>query len=189
MCGGTHRPGQPRRAAGGLSPRVRGNPGRTWEYRRTIWSIPACAGEPSRLLFSIARGTVYPRVCGGTAPSWPGAPSMPGLSPRVRGNRPVSLQFRVVVGSIPACAGEPGTVGGGASVKRVYPRVCGGTMPLAEKSTRTGGLSPRVRGNQPYRLPVLGSRRSIPACAGEPTCGYKKARTMRVYPRVCGGTR
>ena len=48
----------------------------------------------------------------------------------------------------------------------VYPRVCGGTP--------QSGTS---------------SRRSIPACAGEPVVGHGNPRMDEVYPRVCGGTR
>ena len=32
-------------------------------------------------------------------------------------------------------------------------------------------------------------RRSIPACAGEPITPSWAKRAMKVYPRVCGGTR
>ena len=50
------------------------------------------------------------------------------------------------------------------------------------------GLSPRVRGNP--LLPALANqcRRSIPACAGEPSPSRQGLRFLRVYPRVCGGT-
>ena len=50
------------------------------------------------------------------------------------------------------------------------------------------GLSPRVRGNRQTR-PILGpQRRSIPACAGEPTSPPQRPCRPAVYPRVCGGT-
>ena len=50
----------------GLSPRVRGNPGRHPFYRKGDRSIPACAGEPKRGRWFIWADEVYPRVCGGT---------------------------------------------------------------------------------------------------------------------------
>ena len=71
----------------------------------------------------------------------------------------------------------------------VYRRVCGGTINFERPDGSFYGLSPRVRGNQALiqgpddslsprvrgnRAPkVLDSvaYRSIPACAGEPTCG------------------
>ena len=38
----------------------------------------------------------------------------------------VDILNEVIVGSIPACAGEPHTVPVGLPVSLVYPRVCGG---------------------------------------------------------------
>ena len=57
---------------------------------------------------TVGRGKrVYPRVCGGTSKYlWTG-PTTPSLSPRVRGNRVVADPQNKVIGSIPACAGEP----------------------------------------------------------------------------------
>ena len=52
-----------------------------------------------------------------------------------------------------------------------------------------GGLSPRVRGNHCRNLLQRQAQRSIPACAGEPWTLPALCRRLRVYPRVCGGTR
>ena len=232
----------------GLSPRVRGNHSLNARLEERERSIPACAGEPTRRTTWTRPYGVYPRVCGGTflfgvirprrlgsIPACAGEPRLSGalpagvsgLSPRVRGNLPLttscapanglsprvrgnhllqSLDARQ--GSIPACAGEPH----GVSVNRrgeVYPRVCGGTTYSRHCSSLTDGLSPRVRGNPAMELHdaplgglsprVRGNRRvlrltrslgSIPACAGEPTgTSLRVAVVVRVYPRVCGGTR
>ena len=71
---------------------------------------------------------------------------------------------------------------------RVYPRVCGGTLPDATVPDSEPGLSPRVRGNQGPGNAKLDAIGSIPACAGEPHHRPQlRARTW-VYPRVCGGT-
>ena len=111
-----------------------------------------------------------------------------GLSPRVRGNRVLVDSERVLVGSIPACAGEPSWSPSLSIRIRVYPRVCGGTGSPACVSLCILGLSPRVRGN---RAAYDGSDRyrgSIPACAGEPSPDTPSCVLSRVYPRVCGGT-
>ena len=50
------------------------------------------------------------------------------------------------------------------------------------------GLSPRVRGNLAGRVRSAMAARSIPACAGEPRMQFRRNRTVKVYPRVCGGT-
>ena len=72
---------------------------------------------------------------------------------------------------------------------KVYPRVCGGTGDSPRGVHDKRGLSPRVRGN-PNRRPTLSeTRRSIPACAGEPPDRRSSAGRAQVYPRVCGGTK
>ena len=73
-----------------------------------------------------------------------------------------------LVGSIPACAGEPGHSVGLAARVRVYPRVCGGTDTDDNPRIPCHGLSP--------------------ACAGEPSVPEQRLPVASVYPRVCGGT-
>ena len=51
---------------GGLSPRMRGNPGLGRDGRDGIRSIPAYAGEPHDVIAVKYAHRVYPRVCGGT---------------------------------------------------------------------------------------------------------------------------
>ena len=92
----------------------------------------------------------------------------PGLSPRVRGNPNTEYRISIVVGSIPACAGEPGVKGQELVGIRVYPRVCGGTAGGVFAAAPAGGLSPRVRGNRLALMPGHDDVGSIPACAGEP---------------------
>ena len=111
---------------------------------------------------------VYPRVCGGTALPITVTSLAKGLSPRVRGNLLHSQVSPGRLGSIPACAGEPGSLPSTRILIRVYPRVCGGTVCLEICVGDSAGLSPRVRGE--------------PTAAGSPDW------IRRVYPRVCGGT-
>ena len=92
-----------------------------------VGSIPAYAGEPDTGHASrLARG-VYPRVCGGTAWERNGTVAVAGLSPRMRGNLYAQQSGAVLVGSIPAYAGEPSKRVRSLNLWRVYPRVCGGT--------------------------------------------------------------
>ena len=115
------------RPAPGLSPRVRGKLDFQHDAYPALGSIPACAGEAHLRFFNGLKTAVYPRVCGGSDASRLACLLRAGLSPRVRGKpgrkRPVSL----VVGSIPACAGEAWSTGGNGGTGRVYPRVCGGS--------------------------------------------------------------
>ena len=132
--------------------------------------------------------TVYPRVCGGTTLGQAGLVVEPGLSPRVRGNHFQAGTSRVTLGSIPACAGEPGLPSIICGSPRVYPRVCGGTNMCGDSHWRCEGLSPRVRGNRPPLPGCSAPARSIPACAGEPQRAASSVCGHAVYPRVCGGT-
>ena len=56
---------------------------------------------------------------------------MTGLSPRVRGNLVTPSSAVTMMGSIPACVGEPRGVSVVGDIQGVYPRVCGGTVSAA----------------------------------------------------------
>ena len=151
-------------------------------------SIPACAGEPGRMLAALCQLAVYPRVCGGTVCRAVRTSGVRGLSPRVRGNRLLIAICPMSPGSIPACAGEPSVAVAIVIALRVYPRVCGGTRYYHRRNLNCQGLSPRVRGNPDMPDRVTPGLRSIPACAGEPHKRAPDSSAFRVYPRVCGGT-
>ena len=151
-------------------------------------SIPACAGEPERGSHAYLVDRVYPRVCGGTSDGARNACLAGGLSPRVRGNQAKEDAGEVDMRSIPACAGEPYCSKDYARSCRVYPRVCGGTSNRSGGEGAVNGLSPRVRGNRSMGVFPLPTRRSIPACAGEPHIRRLTMPLAEVYPRVCGGT-
>ena len=169
VCGGTACRTRARALSRGLSPRVRGNPGRGGRRGGAGGSIPACAGEPILRLRQPGMPSVYPRVCGGTGTTTYKKGEDDGLSPRVRGNPQAAAMAKDSRGSIPACAGEPWA--GTRRTKRwpVYPRVCGGTRNEALDCLVLAGLSPRVRGNRTAGGCSHAAAGSIPACAGEPT--------------------
>ena len=173
----------------GLSPRVRGNLTEWPTCALAEGSIPAGAGEPDvgRLQEHPAR--VYPRGCGGTHRPPCDRAGDQGLSPRVRGNRSEHGGPKRSRGSIPAGAGEPAAPPRTSSTRRVYPRGCGGTGDYTIAEAKTGGLSPRVRGNPKRRARRRRRLGSIPAGAGEPPTSSATQSTRRVYPRGCGGTR
>ena len=189
VCGGTPTTTPASSGGGGLSPRVRGNPPRPSHRWQGVRSIPACAGEPICPTGSGRNARVYPRVCGGTVVIIGSILPEIGLSPRVRGNRVADASVADRQRSIPACAGEPVTRKMTNVNIRVYPRVCGGTAVARRPAASIAGLSPRVRGNRQRSRHHLLGQRSIPACAGEPTPGRRMKTAIRVYPRVCGGTR
>ncbi len=106
----------------------------------------------------------------------------------MRGNQRRRPRWHAHTGSIPACAGEPSGGVVSDAQHRVYPRVCGGTLPAQPAPPLSVGLSPRVRGNRGGLSEVVGKVRSIPACAGEPGLSGFALHYVAVYPRVCGGT-
>ena len=91
----------------GLSPRARGNHRSRRQQDVALGSIPACAGEPAAPAPAVRRLAVYPRVRGGTRERVQMSLEQRGLSPRARGNLMRSCLRREMLGSIPACAGEP----------------------------------------------------------------------------------
>ena len=149
VCGGTF--GSPRGHiyARGLSPRVRGNRCKLRHRPTLSGTIPACAGEPCGEGRRSSVRWDYPRVCGGTTHLKELRPPLPGLSPRVRGNRPSRSRGLSVLGTIPACAGEPLQAKQRLTLWWDYPRVCGGTLRTTNWLISSAGLSPRVRGTPP----------------------------------------
>ena len=128
-------------------------------------------------------------MCGGTPPGFGHLRRGRGLSPRVRGNHIATPITDTEERSIPACAGEPSFPAEYNCKEWVYPRVCGGTGPRSRAATSFASLSPRVRGNLVREGGTRAGLRSIPACAGEPSPPCATQGILRVYPRVCGGTR
>ena len=148
VCGGTSTAADSDSVSIGLSPRVRGNRTTPPKRNANLRSIPACAGEPLESPPQCCGSQVYPRVCGGTPSTLGAAGSIGGLSPRVRGNRPLWPPRCRRGGSIPACAGEPWQLFAARVSVWVYPRVCGGTRTRQNGPGGKSGLSPRVRGNR-----------------------------------------
>ena len=94
-------------SAWGLSPRMRGNRNVSKVLTCAAGPIPAHAGQPVRWRPLVRRRRAYPRACGATRTRpWISA-SLPGLSPRMRGNRAPELGLDAADGPIPAHAGQP----------------------------------------------------------------------------------
>ena len=172
----------------GLSPRGRGNRANgTWSPGQ-LRSIPAWAGQPHSPFNSSADRKVYPRVGGATARPKSGIPQRVGLSPRGRGNLGLLASSGGSFRSIPAWAGQPGSVGSFGFKLRVYPRVGGATAMTFLPEPMWLGLSPRGRGNRPTTPRNINATRSIPAWAGQPPPTDLNPRVYSVYPRVGGAT-
>ena len=167
---------------------MRGNPARAAAPPRSHRSIPARAGEPRRPPSRTARPPVYPRACGGTDRAQGSPWQRNGLSPRVRGNRQAYRHRNTRIRSIPVRAGEPLRCRSRPVRRGVYPRACGGTLPVRVEGRGVVGLSPRVRGNRLNMRVGWPMPGSIPARAGEPERAALPLVGKGVYPRACGGT-
>ena len=165
---------------------MRGSPYLAGDVVSVNGSIPACAGKPQRNRRPATCPWVHPRVCGEASISWKSGAYSRGPSPRVRGSRLVHESLHRRVGSIPACAGKPGTGGEGKQLLRVHPRVCGEASFDGLMVMMLRGPSPRVRGSLQGYQPRHRKLGSIPACAGKPTSSTASAGLIGVHPRVCG---
>ena len=210
VCGGTLLPPVCRMLRVGSIPACAGEPLRPNPAQPPHGSIPACAGEPTGWH---TRG-LSPRVRANHARFGMEGLS-PRVRGNLGDNAFVGACTGEILGrgSIPACAGEPLPPRNEIIAWRVYPRVCGGTrllpIPGVELSFRRWrgvyprvcggtwrfrpdyprvcvpidvGLSPRVRGNQDNRP---GERSG---CSLIPRLRDAGNASVRVYPRVCGGT-
>ena len=110
-----------------------------------------------------------------------------GLSPPTRGSRRSRPSPQVVLGSIPAHAGEPPTEPNTEQSTAVYPRPRGGAFQPIKTSERIWGLSPPTRGSLSPDPVIHRDPGSIPAHAGEPWPSLDVQASDRVYPRPRGG--
>ena len=176
-------------SANGLSPRVRGIHGKGTADQSYGGSIPACTGNPVELRRRRRFREVYPRVYGESDEAEQHFQSVGGLSPRVRGILVRPLSTRRGPGSIPACTGNPADAVNPTHEYKVYPRVYGESPAGRHQRLQSSGLSPRVRGIQQNRRTRHRSRRSIPACTGNPCGTLGRLWHRKVYPRVYGESR
>ena len=106
-CGGASRASWISIISTGRSPRVRGSLYDPATRESTTGSIPARAGEPPSARTAETMCRVDPRACGGANMPLRGRYLVRGRSPRVRGSRLDRWLEVIVLGSIPARAGEP----------------------------------------------------------------------------------
>ena len=127
-CGGTLIAWTTHPPAGGLSPRVRGNPGGAFMGRDQYGSIPARAGEPRVPGGPATHRRVYPRACGEPPMEEEDATEEEVYPRACGGTRRPQRHHQPRQRSIPARAGEPPVLLPDVLVNWVYPRACGGTL-------------------------------------------------------------
>ncbi len=105
----------------GLSPHARGKLYACAYLGTTAGPIPACAGETDGGQIAAHILRAYPRMRGGNRCYWWRNQLGRGLSPHARGKLPNCKACGIVVGPIPACAGE--------TLARFAPRLAFGAYP------------------------------------------------------------
>ena len=130
----------------------------------------------------------HPRLRGGTNGKTLDGGYATGPSPPTRGNQCYDRARRVIVGTIPAYAGEPYRRAACAVLAEDHPRLRGGTKVLVCVMLCPQGPSPPARGNRQYRCDISFELGTIPAYAGEPADQRGDQGEVQDHPRLRGGT-
>ena len=125
--GGTDNSTSQKRLPKGLSPLARGNLEDKSTSLADLGPIPARAGEPPHPQVSHCKSRAYPRSRGGTYMERGKSRRAKGLSPLARGNPQPDVSASLLMGPIPARAGEPLCIYFRRRLAWAYPRSRGGT--------------------------------------------------------------
>ena len=125
-------------------------------------------------------------MCGAALTDWAKVVRSLGLSPRVRGSQHGRNLLDLILGPIPACAGQPLIDFNADDLNGAYPRVCGAASAWSKDWCFVYGLSPRVRGSRFADVQGALLLGPIPACAGQPFEADDLDDFFGAYPRVCG---
>ena len=109
----------------GSSPHVRGTHLDPDQARQGQGIIPACAGNTPVYAASVFEVWDHPRMCGEHRSEVDACVSEMGSSPHVRGTRFAEAHVLLVVGIIPACAGNTPAGRSCHGVRGDHPRMCG----------------------------------------------------------------
>ena len=128
----------------------------------------------------------HPRICGEHYGVSPFTPCALGSSPHMRGTLGVHESTSLVIGIIPAYAGNTPNICILSRFARDHPRICGEHVMAQNAPFENPGSSPHMRGtpeNAPARSGGLGI---IPAYAGNTSPPTKRTVKARDHPRICG---
>ena len=186
-CAGNTPSSSPRaQIKAGSSPPVRGTQSTSIEVIVAYRFIPACAGNTYRTKASRNYTSVHPRLCGEHTRAGHFVDAAAGSSPPVRGTLVSSTQAFNAERFIPACAGNTTACCGSKPAAPVHPRLCGEHQMGIFHTGTACGSSPPVRGTPSPGAACRGSRRFIPACAGNTYGMERNACRCAVHPRLCG---
>ena len=148
--------------------------------------IPAGAGKRRSVVTVGLLFGDHPRGCGEKGLAAGVGLDPAGSSPRVRGKVTAGRGMWYYMGIIPAGAGKSGLNFRNCNHSKDHPRGCGEKRRGLERSRRTAGSSPRVRGKAGGRLGGQVCGRIIPAGAGKRGGQSRRASFREDHPRGCG---
>ena len=190
----------------GSSPLMRGKLKRSAQERRGRGLIPAHAGKLIDVLVGQTRSGLIPAHAGKTAwrlpvvagfwahprsrgENWPGlkpAQRSPGSPPLTRGKRVSAVGFGAHPGLIPAHAGKTRFRRRPCRRRPAHPRSRGENRWGQPPVSLSSGSSPLMRGKCFDLFPGRVHGGLIPAYAGKPSSGSRRASGGRAHPRSCG---
>ena len=170
----------------GSSPRLRGTHLAELRVMDDARFIPAPAGNAIELPHRESMMAVHPRACGERSTMAACLPALSGSSPRLRGTLVRMIRTKTRSRFIPAPAGNAGYGTPGRCAKAVHPRACGERPRYDQIAQPVTGSSPRLRGTHASDRTGAGTRRFIPAPAGNAHAQATAADSGPVHPRACG---
>ena len=148
--------------------------------------IPACAGNSGRCGDRRHRRRDHPRMRGEQWCLLCSTAYRRGSSPHARGTDADSGAPLLLLGIIPACAGNSRQPFDASSKAQDHPRMRGEQSKLVPALRALLGSSPHARGTVLRRTGGMMARRIIPACAGNSHARRASARGSRDHPRMRG---
>ena len=173
-------------SVGGPSPRARGTPSAAPLAAARPGTIPACAGNTLALRPPAERPGDHPRVRGEHSGLRRISIPPEGPSPRARGTLDHSSDFRLAMGTIPACAGNTSLDSVMFRTPRDHPRVRGEHTRYGIIPGSAQGPSPRARGTPYVGAHLVHDAGTIPACAGNTAARAASGVIRWDHPRVRG---
>ena len=148
--------------------------------------IPACAGNTSVPVVGAWMGGDHPRMRGEHIEYQVEGAISQGSSPHARGTLPASRRVEIVIGIIPACAGNTRTVSLSTASDWDHPRMRGEHGRRTVRADCLRGSSPHARGTLRVRVGAELFDGIIPACAGNTQPCPCQAIDRRDHPRMRG---
>ena len=148
--------------------------------------IPACAGNTQRYFTTVQPFRDHPRMRGEHQTNLGNQQASQGSSPHARGTLLLTCRLLLLIGIIPACAGNTDSLGGKRSYARDHPRMRGEHYDNNVSTANQQGSSPHARGTRLHDRPRCLTPGIIPACAGNTSYVVDTTDYARDHPRMRG---